>query len=901
MTKLDYIYLPATDGTANPAPNEQLLGGKGYNLARLVEAEVTTSPWFAVTTLALQGTVPKDLSADSTEAIKQAISEATLPERLIEEIRSALTALRFEGSHVAVRSSAVGEDSTGLSYAGQLESYLFVQPEEIAEHVRKVWLSAYSSRVVDYRKRNGLPPAIPGVAVIVQKMVNSDVSGVSFGIDPLTGAEDSIVISSLYGLGEGLVSGAFDADSFTVRDDEITSTIAPKPQAMRLDTERGRGITVVDVPEKQQKAPSLSFDEIQQIATATKKLNQHFGKPQDVEWGIADGKLYILQSRPVTAVAQAQSGGRIIWDNSNIIESYSGITTPLTFSFIKGVYTEVYKELTRILGVTGTTIAANERVFQMLGLIRGRVYYNLLNWYRVLALLPGYRINAGLMEGMMGVKERLEEKPDIVPPDGSQVLRLVISVYQLIANLIRLPKEVQKFHRHLNKTLAPFENKSLRGEHPEKLIAHYQHLQTQLLQRWRTPILNDFYTMIFHGLLKKRIESWESKDGSTAHADTLHNDLLIGEGEIISTEPIRRLRELAKRIRSDEKLTAFVETAPAPELLRTLQVHPDLGPTLNDYLQRFGDRYAGELKLETITPKQEPVRLAEMIRNYVRSNMQSGGEDAGHQLRKQAEKEADRLLKGKPIQRFIFRKILRTARERVKARENLRFERTRVFAVVREIFLALGEHFAQRNLIDNPRDILYLGVDEVFALATGTALSAQPKGIVSARKAEFTGYHNMPAPPDRFETHGVVAENQTFPETTQAANGSESTLHGVACCPGVVTAPVRIVTDPSAPVELRGHILVAERTDPGWAPLFPLASGLLVERGSLLSHSAIVAREMGIPAVVAVPDLLQTLQDGEVVTMDGAQGTIVRHAEETSSSAQVTITPATVPTTEDGP
>lgn len=871
----DYIFRPSS---GSDTPDEQLLGGKGFNLAQLVKSGATTAPWFAVTTRALSDVLRKSTRDQSPESIRESIRQAQFPETLVRELRTALSGMRADEDFLAVRSSAVGEDGAGLSYAGQLESFLFVHPDDVPEYVREVWLSAYSDRVFEYRRRNGLPPVMPGVAVIVQKMINAEVSGVAFGIDPLTGEQGTTVISSLFGLGEGLVSGAFDADRYTVRDGRIESEIAHKPQALSLDTERSRGTQVFDLPEELQDASSLSQEEIAKIVQATNALNSFFEGPQDVEWSIAEDQLYILQSRPVTAVTPAPEGAKIIWDNSNIIESYSGVTTPLTFSFIEGVYTEVYRELTRILGVTDKTIESNEKAFRMLGLIRGRVYYNLLNWYRVLALLPGYRVNAGFMESMMGVKERLEEQPDIVPPEGNQILRIIISVYRLITNLLRLPREITRFHDHLNRTLEAFEGKDLKDETPEQLVAHYDHLQSQLLQRWRTPILNDFYTMIFHGLLRKMIGSWKLDD-----ADTLHNNLLIGEGDIISTEPIRRLEDIAAKISADKELASIVQDASPALMLETLDNHAIAGPALREYLSKFGNRCAGELKLETITPQQEPERIAETIRNYVRSDAPAGSE-VGRSLRREAEAKIFRGLKGHPIRSFLFKKILRAARERVKGRENLRFERTRVFAVVREIFLGLGAHLAKLGLIDSRRDVFYLGIHEVFALVNGTALSARPKEIVDARRREFEAYQHMPSPPDRFETHGPVAANRNLTPSGPVPETTGDSLRGTPCCPGVVTGPVRIVTDPTAPVDLRGHILVAERTDPGWAPLFPLATGLLVERGSLLSHSAIVAREMGIPAIVAVPELLRTLRDGEKVTMDGARGTIVRHESETEES-----------------
>ncbi|MGE3802118.1 MAG: PEP/pyruvate-binding domain-containing protein [Candidatus Kapaibacterium sp.] len=884
------IYNPNAEIVLSPT----LLGGKAHNLARLAEYGYPVPTWFAVTTQSLDGVLSELPSNTSPKEIRDHLLHVQLPEHLQEELRLTLSSLGMTDSLLAIRSSAIGEDSGGLSYAGQLESYLFVRPEELPDYVLKVWASAFSDRVVSYREHNGLDGKIPGVAVIVQKMIDPQTSGVAFGIDPVSGEEDVVVISSTYGIGEGLVSGLLNADRFRVRGEEIEHHVVEKDQAVRFDLTKGSGTRVEDVPDDLQTAPSLKHEEVLRVAEMTRSLGNHFNSPQDVEWGIAEGKLYLLQTRPVTAIAAKGKkaidlndlrGERIVWDNSNIIESYSGVTTPLTFSFIDNVYTEVYKEFTRILGVKEETIRANSRVFSMLGLLRGRVYYNLLNWYRVLALLPGYRINARFMEGMMGVKEPLEEEPEIIPPRGNPYIRLTLSLYRLVVNFIRLPKKIEEFQSHLNRTLGPLEGKKFSDNSPEELIAHYHHLQRELLQRWRTPILNDFYTMIFHGILKKMIESWELSGG-----ETLHNDLLIGEGGIISTEPMRMLREIGSAIRADKELAALLQAQPpkeSPFLLDQMQRHPYVGPMLNAYLDRFGDRYAGELRLETVTPKEEPELVVGIVQQYAGDKLREveAGESVAEKIRREAEERVATYLKGKPLKRRLFRFVLKWARERIRNRENLRFERTRLFGVVRQLFLGIGDYFVQYNLLKERRDIFYLGVDEIFSLVKGTALSADPRGVVQARKEEFARYTATASPPDRFETFGTVSLMAELIHNAeqQPASGSReggTTLEGIPCCPGTVTAPVRIVTDPTAPVELRGCILVAERTDPGWGPLFPLASGLLVERGSLLSHSAIVAREMGIPAVVAIPNLLRELQDGEIVTMDGAKGTVIRRDQD---------------------
>jgi pyruvate,water dikinase len=229
------------------------------------------------------------------------------------------------------------------------------------------------------------------------------------------------------------------------------------------------------------------------------------------------------------------------------------------------------------------------------------------------------------------------------------------------------------------------------------------------------------------------------------------------------------------------------------------------------------------------------------------------------------------------LRRLLFGWVLRNARARVRDRENLRFERTRLFGRVRLIMLELGKRFYADDLLEHPRDVFYLEVEEALGFVTGTATTTDLKGLVALRKAEFERYRQLPAPADRFETHGTVHQGNTFRDkAAPAADQGGDRRKGLGCCPGVVRGPVRVVTDPRNATLKSGEILVAERTDPGWIMLFPSAAGLLVERGSLLSHSAIVAREMGIPAVVSLAGVTRWLEDGDEVELDGSTGVVRR-------------------------
>ncbi|MEP7218100.1 MAG: PEP/pyruvate-binding domain-containing protein [Bacteroidota bacterium] len=860
------VFLPGI----GPAPGEALLGAKGENLARMLAAGHAVPPFFVITSEAFTETVG---ALDGDVGAVDHIAGVRFPDALGAEIEDAIAAADLGDAMLAVRSSAIGEDGAGLSFAGQLASFLFVRREEVLEAVRNVWASAFSQRAVAYRRNNGVE-GVPRVAVVVQRMINADTSGVAFGIDPISGDRDAVVISAVPGLGEGLVSGELDADTFLVTGGAVRSTIAVKSHRVVVDRAGGSSTMTEDLPEPLRRLPALTGEWTGEIARVTKSLNRLFGRPQDVEWCIAGGVLYLLQSRPVTNLAAIPADtrwSRILWDNSNIIESYSGVTTPLTFSFVRDVYTEVYKDLCRILGVDEESIEGNAEIFQMLGLIGGRIYYNLLNWYRVLALLPGYSINAGFMEGMMGVRERLEEVPAVRRSGRNPYMALGLSLYRLVTGLVTLPKKIVAFQEHLNITLLPFESRTLddlSAETPEALIGHYHLLEYSLLRRWRIPILNDFYTMIFFGLLKRTVEKWMNDAGGT-----IHNDLLAGEGGIISTEPLRRLRALANGILADEALTRLILHGDETEAARVLLDESPFAGEARAYLTTFGDRYVGELKLETITMTHDHRLLVRYLAGYLNGGHVDVRDDSGGSaLRSAAERRARKEIRG-ALRKGLFGFILRQARQRVKNRENLRFERTRVFAVVRKIFLAIGARLSYEGIIDGARDIFFLTKEEIFSYVNGTAVTADLRGLVALRRREFAAYETS-NPADRFFTHGMVYHGNSFAGERSVVVAGDGDFTGTPCSPGIVRGRIRKVIDPGTAPPLGGAILVAERTDPGWAPLFPTAGALLVERGSLLSHSAIVAREMGIPAIVGIDGLMERLIEGEEVEMDGSTGII---------------------------
>jgi rifampicin phosphotransferase len=367
-------------------------GGKVRALGALQATGLPIPPWFALAPAAFYAAARgQDRGAFEDGAlpgwIAEAIAECPPTPGTRRALAQALAELCPAGEPVAVRSSAPDEDGVRHSFAGQLQSFLFVRPAEVPGRVADVWRSAFSARVLAYRRERGLhrPPAAP--AVLIQRMVDAECSGVAFGADPVSGRRGEVVVAAVYGLGTLLVSGEQNADTYRVdRGGRILDREIAHKRFAHRPAPGAQGLSVVEVPEADARRPVLGDGQIRAVADLVRRAGAHFGCPQDIEWAIERGRLYLLQSRPITSLAGIADpdGVRAIWDNSNIAESYGGMTTPLTFSFARGAYETVYRQFCRIMHVPAGTIEAHEETLhRMLGLIRGRIYYNLLSWYRL--------------------------------------------------------------------------------------------------------------------------------------------------------------------------------------------------------------------------------------------------------------------------------------------------------------------------------------------------------------------------------------------------------------------------------------------------------------------------------------------------------------------------------------
>ncbi|MEV6066714.1 phosphoenolpyruvate synthase [Nocardia sp. NPDC052001] len=867
----------------------KLVGGKAIGLARLLGTGARVPEWSVVTIEAFDahlrsGRLPelyRGVAAATTDA-ERAAAATVLREAIVEspvdaELTDAVTEFMRGRGPIAVRSSAVGEDGADRSYAGIFESYLFrTEAEQVLDAIRRCWASAFSARALHYRGDS--EPAAPEVAVILQDMADGEVSGVMFTGNPITGRMDEALISACWGLGEGIVSGACATDEFVLSHSgsELTTRIADKDVEYIRDAAGGVREQPIDGDRRTRRCltpeqTSLLVREGVRIATA-------LGGPQDIEWTVRGGEIVVLQTRPITAAATAADPAalgtwRAVWDNSNIQESFNGVTSPLTFSWAARVYEVIFTETLRMIGVREPVIAAHDQVLRnMVGLVSGRVYYNIENWYRVLSLAPYFRRNKEDVERMIGVENPVDFIEGIHPGLRERLLRLpqLLPVVAVLGwRMANRGALVDRFQQEVGAEVDRIRRAQATATDLRELL-ELADQGLRLFGRWSVQMINDLYLSNQAGRARRLL----AKDGTPVPEEVVAR-LLASEEAVESLQPTVILMRLAGRIRTDAALREAVFTGdPRTGYDAVREASPAVRRVLDDYIELYGDRCMGEQKLETVSLRQDPSFIVTVLRNYVNDNGIDADElERTHRARQEVfEREVLDTLPAARRTRLIT--VLRKARRAVRDRERVRLTRTRIIGVGRSVYLRIGELLAAAGQLDAPGHVFYLTMEEIQAFAEGRSMTSDLGALARNRIAEFARYE-LVEPPNQFETTGPpsLAVDTAVPD---AAVADSATLRGTGCWPGIVEGDVQIVMSPEDDLDVTGKILTTRRTDPGWGPLFPSVKGLLIERGSTLSHSAVLARELGIPAVVGVPGLMSIVRDGERVRLDGGSGVVQR-------------------------
>lgn len=871
-------------------------GGKGLNLYILGRAGLPVPDFKVLTPHSFNHfTKISGLDIKIADILGMEISEedkAKQIEKLIiqtpidEKLRKFLLELKtsFGEKILAVRSSALDEDSGAHSYAGMLESHLYISEEDkFLEAIKKCWASAFGHRCLTYRRENNLKNENIQISLVVQEMIDPDKSGVMFTANPVTTSGDEMLINSVYGVGEGLVSGLLDADTFALNKENgaLNNKEIVKKEKKLIADHKNQAPKEACVENYLMEVSSLNDSEIEQLYVHGMKIEDLYHFPQDIEWAIKDGNVYILQARPITTDVTSSKGQLYMWDNSNIVESYGGITRPLTFGFAHYVYHQVYVQFCEVLMVPHKHIKEMDFFLKnMLGHFNGRVYYNLLNWYKLTSILPGYKYNRAFMETMMGTNEALQnEIADRVRPPSFQnttgaKVRKILTGMKFFYFHLNAQSVVDNFLDYFYKTYDKYKQIDFEAMPADAIYLKYHDLEKEMLWRWHAPIINDFLCMVHFGIFKKLTEKWLSNLGPN-----FHNDLLAGNGNLESAMPTKELIRIAGIVEKNKELREFLFENDNDILIELLRqsTFQNFYKTVTDYIDRYGFRCMSEMKLEQKDLYQDPSLFFIFLKNIINSGQTDLHEFEKREkaIRRNAEEMLSKNITG--LKRLIYKWSLKHARKAVMNRENTRFCRTRVYGIVRRMFYAIGSDYTKRNIIDNREDIFFITLSELKAGLEGTMPTRDLRALINIRKKEFNEYENSEDPKSRFHTRGPVYwHNNIFEEPAPIELGDlkENQMRGIGCCPGVIRGVIKVINGPEDDLVLNGEIVVAKRTDPGWIPLYPSISALLVERGGLLSHSAIVAREMGLPTIVSVKDLTKRLKSGMLVEINGETGLI---------------------------
>ena len=723
----------------------------------------------------------------------------------------------LKSQKVIIRSSADIEDSESASFAGIFDSLVVENNEkEIKDGIKNVISALSSKKVSSYLKEQKINK-FPKLNIIVQEYIEGDVSGVLFTRFKKEG-KTGIFINANLGNAKSVVEGK-NPESIFISDKKINQTSKKK---------------------------ILSAKEINLLIKESKKIEKLFGKPQDIEWTIKDSNLYILQSRPITASFEEELR---VWDNSNIVESYSGIVLPLTISFARRAYKIAYINLVKTVGFSDKKIQKNKEVFEnLLGFFYGRFYYNMLNWYKMAALFPGYEKTKENLNHMISAKTEAdldeEHKRNVPFLFKARYYGKILALFPLFSYRIK------NFKKFVKNRFLEFRNINLSRLTAKKLISLYDSLENELLTRWSITLENDFLLMTYYGRLREH-----AKKHKIPEKDVLSS--ISNIKNVTSVKQVSFLKDLSNEFHKNKDLVSMANKKRYSKCLSQIkdnELYLSLKRKINLYLSIYGGRFPNELRLESKNLDEDPFYLINLLLLYGKSFKKL--ED-----NKKAFEKRDIYLN------FLINKIKYHAR----LREDLRLLRSQSFSIVREIFKEVGRKFSLEGTLKKEDDIFYLEIEEIKNYLEGSSSFQDLIQLVKLRKGIYKEFKKKKID-GLFSTSG-----EPYLSIPSRVKEKEKELSGEGCSPGIVKGRIKILKEFKLPKKGRYEIVVAKNTDPGWTPLFGLCTGLIVEQGGLLSHAAIVSRELRLPCVISVKNAASKLKDGQLVTINGSTGEIKVH------------------------
>ncbi len=866
--------------TTPELPPLEQIGGKALSLMTMTQAGMPVPPgfvlavdFFAPWLAALQATAAwntaqtatADGLGEATRALQAACCALTFDQEQQKALESALAAFQvaYGSTFYAVRSSSPEEDLDSASFAGGYETTLGVTAQTLEAAIRHSFASTFAERVFVYKKEHGLATRQPRIAVIVQQQIDADTAGVAFSLNPLNNCYDEAVINANDGLGESVVAGAVEPDVFVV--DKLTRAILDtkvggKEVVIRLN--RAGGTMQTMRPRAAQ--PCLTPAQVTELSDMVNRVEAYDRHPVDIEWAFAQGKLYLLQVRPITTylplpeeMRTAPGAPKRLYANSTLIEQ--GMQEPLSVlgtDFLGYVLNKVGGPVAEgVIGPEGVTFTAGGGYYM-------NISYALMMGMRGAALAPGSfgdpRVTAIL--DSLDLRQYLDgELPAALKARrGKMLFKMLPMVKAALEAYLRPEHTLARYQSAL-----PEENRRL-----ERLSGAGLSLRAQAIAL--TDRLEFFYgdygiPMILAGqLAQQRLRRlFKQKDDQT-------RDHLIALGVALPGNKTTEMGELMYTLASLSDIKRYDNAADFLAALERGALSPEFMRHWSRFMDEFGARCPAEIDPATPRPREQPARLFEQLKGMSLA--------AGETLFEKA--YAKRETAYHALHDLALRKGQRKARTLARYyktwvtlggyRETPKHYVIKVVDLFRRRALAVAQTFVAEGRLDHPEQIFALTLADIDQARTD--LTFDLRALARERTALLDKIRKSRLVARIIDSRGKIY----YPPRQAAADGE---LSGVPISPGVVQGRVKVLHNAAEKQLHPGEILVARATDPGWTPLFINAKGIILEIGGALQHGAVVAREYGIPCVSGVDDVTSLLQDGQWVEVDGSNG-IVRIVED---------------------
>jgi pyruvate,water dikinase len=842
--------------TLDPA----LSGGKGSALSRMAQAELPVPQAFVVTSQAfgravggridgalsrIRAAAPDDLDAidEASSLAREAIYQAGLPAGLLADIRDAFEALG--GDAVSVRSSATAEDLAAASFAGQYETYLNVSGfDDVAGRILDVWASLYSTRAIAYSGQNGLDHEKVGMAVVVQRQISPQASGVMFTRDPVTGARRFVVAVAL-GIGQGVVAGEVPADHLELdasAGDVLASSIASK-DAMVVARDAG-GVERVPVSEGNRDRPALGASAVTELFRLGGRLEALFGGPQDIEFALVDHSVQLLQSRPVTTGATTEDAESVRWEEA-VDSRFSWTLSPM-------------------------------RVLQ------GPLYKLQLDAAR--AYLEGQRINYAEVAAERSRSHIMTVVNDYAYLRSPEIDETALAERQK-RHVARCQAYIDQGTSIYAEVLAP----QVEGELAKlrrlkaaggSVAARVKYLEAAIEAAGL--IMGHLHWCL--GGMAIRLD-WPAEFHEVTGEPPEEADVFLQAVPNKTTRLIARLRELARIVQRDQTLAAafadrryeVLEDPGHREVGAVRRFNSRFRSMMKEYGSRTGYGFGANVDFDSTTWRMEPRKPLDLIGSYAEQDVDELEllEKRALQARQRATRRMRRKLAGDPDRLQRFEQLRWQAQDGVGIMENHNhmMEQSTV-GQMRDAIHEMGMALVKDGLLDRPIDALHFSLDELRRVAAGDGIRDDMRSLARQRSERRARLAKLDPPP----TLGKPAESP--PASPQDAEASEtvgdgSRLPGRTASRGRATGPARIVhSSANAPRFHKGDILVAVNVGPDWTPFFPLLGGIVLDDGEIYQHPAIVAREFRIPAVFQTRRATSTIREGQTITVDGDGGVV---------------------------